>query len=421
MPAGANQIPIEMIMRTLLGRSTSLVCLALAGMVSLEFAGVLPAAEIPRSDPPQTATAATNRLDGASQQWRGRFGGQERGVYKSQITPHWFQNNTRFWYRNDLRAGAKEFIVVDAERATRGRAFDHETVAKKIGEGVEPTRLPINELRFSDDAQKVTLVGPDKSWELNVTTGELLEAPAEKPAATGLPPETRPRPSQRTGPETQIEFDNRLSQPVEIFWIDPEGNRQSYGKLEAGARRDQHTFSGHVWLVVNDRGENLAVFEAADTPGLAVIEDSRSGVRERRPGRDRDANVFSGRSPDDKWIAFVKDHNVFIKSRDDEKEIQLSNDGREGLAYGRPSWAPDSRTLVAFRIEPGERKEVYLVQSSPPGGGRAKLQTRPYALPGDKFATYELNLFAAASRKQIKPEVDRFEHEWLAPRLRWRK
>src|SRR5881296_3678961 len=119
-----------------------------------------------------------------------RTGQEPDRVYKDRITPHWFQNNTRFWYRNDLRGGARELIVVDAERATRGRAFDHETVAKKIGEGVEPTRLPINELRFSDDGQKVTLIGPDKSWELNEVTGELREAPAEKPAAAGLPAET---------------------------------------------------------------------------------------------------------------------------------------------------------------------------------------------------------------------------------------
>jgi dipeptidyl aminopeptidase/acylaminoacyl peptidase len=49
------------------------------------------------------------------------------------------------------------------------------------------------------------------------------------------------------------------------------------------------------------------------------------------------------------------------------------------------------------------------------------LQTRPYALPGDKFAQYELNVFEVASRKQTKPEVDRFEHEWLQPRLHWSK
>src|SRR5262249_5357581 len=47
------------------------------------------------------------------------------GVYKAQVTPHWFQNNARFWYRNDLKDGIKEFIVVDAERGQRALAFDH--------------------------------------------------------------------------------------------------------------------------------------------------------------------------------------------------------------------------------------------------------------------------------------------------------
>src|SRR5712664_3853628 len=37
--------------------------------------------------------SATNRMDGTSQTRRGRFGGPERGVYKAQITPHWFQEN----------------------------------------------------------------------------------------------------------------------------------------------------------------------------------------------------------------------------------------------------------------------------------------------------------------------------------------
>ncbi|MFL5338989.1 MAG: prolyl oligopeptidase family serine peptidase, partial [Gemmataceae bacterium] len=57
----------------------------------------------------------------------------------------------------------------------------------------------------------------------------------------------------------------------------------------------------------------------------------------------------------------------------------------------------------------------------PRGGGRARLQTRPYALPGDKFATYELWVFDPENKKAVKAEVDRFEHEWLRPRLRWHK
>ena len=99
------------------------------------------------------------------------------------------------------------------------------------------------------------------------------------------------------------------------------------------------------------------------------------------------ASLIEGlRSPDGKWTAFVKDHNVFVRAEGKTEDVHLSTDGKEGLAYGRLSWSPDSKALVAFRVEPGERKEVYLVQSSPPGGGRAKLSTRPYPLPGDKFA-----------------------------------
>ena len=63
------------------------------------------------------------------------------------------------------------------------------------------------------------------------------------------------------------------------------------------------------------------------------------------------------------------------------------------------SWSPDSKALVAFRIEPGDNKEVHLIESSPRGGGRAVLHSRPYPLPGDKFTAYELHLFDVASKK----------------------
>ena len=105
--------------------------------------------------------------------------------------------------------------------------------------------------------------------------------------------------------------------------------------------------------------------------------------------------------------------------RGSPRRSRSRTDGKEGLAYGRLSWAPDSKTLVAFRIEPGERKEVYLIQSSPPGGGRAKFRPRPYALPGDKFTAYELNLIDVATKKSTRPEVDRID--FGSPDLHWDK
>ena len=153
-------------------------------------------------------------------------------------------------------------------------------------------------------------------------------------------------------------------------------------------------------------------FEVAPEP-----DDTPSPRRRQRSNDSSDRS--SDKSPDGKWTAFVKDDNVFIRSQGDSRKLQLSRDGKEGQAYTRWTWSPDSKTLVAFRTEPGDRKEVYLVESSPKEGGRAKLQTRSYDLPGDKFPTYEINLFDVATQKQIKPEVDRFEHGWLRPRLYW--
>jgi dipeptidyl aminopeptidase/acylaminoacyl peptidase len=99
------------------------------------------------------------------------------------------------------------------------------------------------------------------------------------------------------------------------------------------------------------------------------------------------------------------------------EESALSQDGKTGLEYGRLEWSPDSSTLVAFRIEPGDDKEVYRIETSPRGGGRAVLHERPYALPGDRLASFELNLFTIDGKKQKKPAVDRIDLD--EPALHW--
>jgi dipeptidyl aminopeptidase/acylaminoacyl peptidase len=152
------------------------------------------------------------------------------------------------------------------------------------------------------------------------------------------------------------------------------------------------------------------------TEGAAQDRQNRDGVR-RRGRRESGAEETS---PDGQWSAYTTNENVYVRSRDG-KEYLLTQDGGKENAYGRMEWSPDSKTLVAWRTEPGERKDVYLIQSSPSGGGRAILKQRPYALPGDKFTRYELSVFDLAVLHQIKPHVDLFEHEWEAPRLHWHR
>ena len=38
---------------------------------------------------------------------------------------------------------------------------------------------------------------------------------------------------------------------TKLFWLNTDGQRTSYGKLAAGARKEQHTFAGHAWIAVD--------------------------------------------------------------------------------------------------------------------------------------------------------------------------
>ena len=111
-------------------------------------------------------------------QARGGFRRGERGVYKAQITPHWFQNNTRLWYRNDLAGGAKEFILVDAEAGTRKPAFDHEKLAaalsKAAGGEFKADRLPFSEIEFVEDGKAVKFAATNKTWRCDLNSYECV-------------------------------------------------------------------------------------------------------------------------------------------------------------------------------------------------------------------------------------------------------
>ena len=122
-------------------------------------------------------------------------------------------------------------------------------------------------------------------------------------------------------------------------------------------------------------------------------------------------------SPNGKWKLYVRDHNLFVKPVDAGNEIQLSKDGKEGHEYKDAFWAPNSNHIVSFRVKPGKISEVHLIESSPKKGGPAKLSSRKYPLPGDPFATFELNWFDLSAKHQEKPEVGLID--FRSPRLRW--
>jgi hypothetical protein len=115
----------------------------------------------------------------------GRGQGQERRVFRDRVAPHWFADNTRFWYRNDLRGSAKEFVLVDAERGTRAAAFDHGRLAAALtaasGTACTADRLPFDRIEFvASGAVRFELGGT--AWDCDLATYDC------KKAAAGLAP-----------------------------------------------------------------------------------------------------------------------------------------------------------------------------------------------------------------------------------------
>ncbi|HEX5270953.1 MAG TPA: DPP IV N-terminal domain-containing protein, partial [Gemmataceae bacterium] len=323
--------------------------LALCALLALTAAS--PADEKPVVPPPYRPDPEELRQ---AYQRAGRAGAPRSRVYKSQVTPNWFHDNTRFWYRNDLRGGAREFILVDAEKGTRQPAFDHEKLARALskaaGADYKADRLPFDAIEFIDEDRAVRFRAAGATWKCDLAGYECGKAEGKSSPPPAEPSDPEPAPAE------------------DVFPVAPQA------------------------------GEQPVAFQPQPRP--------QDGPREAR-------------SPDRKWTAFVKDYNVWLRPADGGAEEQLTRDGTQGRAFGMLAWSPDSKALTAFRIEPGDIKDVYLIQSSPPGGGRAKLQTRPYALPGDKFPTYELWVIDPANKKAVKAEVDPIELEYGRPRLRW--
>ena len=327
-------------------------------------------------------------------------------VFRSRVEPRWLPGGTRFWYENKTGAATHEFVLVDAERGTRRVAFDHARLASALKTAgvatAAPDRLALRDLAWEDaDALAFTLDG--QRWRIALVDYSVIEKKPAPPAATAaLAPADAPAASRRTGPETSLSFHNRSAGRVELFWLDPDGNRRSYGTLGAGESREMHTFAGHVWLVVDELGRSLAAFEAADKPGDADIPATTPARTRPATTREPERPTTRDQSPDGRWRVALKAHNLVLRDAVNGAESPLTADGTAAHPYReRVSWSPDSRKFVALRVEPGQEHKVSFVESSPRDQVQPKLVTFDYYKPGDRLPHPRPTLVDVATKKAI--------------------
>ena len=259
-------------------------------------------------------------------------------VFKTRVRPHWLADNSRFWYRNDLPEGAREFVLVDAVEGKRQPAFDHSKLARSLSEATgkeyRASHLPMDAIEFDQSGGAIGFRAADKNWKCDLKTYALTEDKDAKP---------------------------------------PE-------------------------------------------------KDSGRDGDSRRRGRGRRGSSSRGneQSPDGKWTAFVKDHNLHLRAKQGGEEFAISSDGKPDDAYeSRFYWSPDSLKLVAMRRKKGDERKVYLIESSPKDQLQPKLHSYDYLKPGDQIAIAKPHLFDVPQRKQIPICDQLFPNPWRVSRIHW--
>lgn len=143
-------------------------------------------------------------------------------------------------------------------------------------------------------------------------------------------------------------------------------------------------------------------------------EEPKKGdfFRKDRRGRDN--------SPDGKWVATVKENNLYLREKATDKEVQLSKDGTALDGYDPVFfWSPDSKRLVALRKGRVETRKVTLVESSPKDQLQPKVHTMNYAKPGDALDVTKPRLFDVEKANEIPLDDELFKNPWSNTEFRW--
>lgn len=357
-------------------------------------------------------------------------------VRNANLDPVWLDGGAKMWFRTTAANGASEFHLVDCATGAKQPLFDHARLSealKKAGVADEAaSQLRLESPQPDPSAQTLAFSIGGKTWTWKAAQGELV--PGDARGSDPLRPV--PRVSGSGGPELNLRVRNDTGGPVSLWWLDSRGKRQAYGRVAPGGVSEQHTFSGHVWVITDAAGKDLMAF-VADPSRAEIAVKGAEEIRweERRPRRNREQEgpprtIPGDKSPDGKWTAFLRDHNLFLRA-EDGKETAMTTDGAAEDRYDGPFfWSPDSKRLAATRYRHVEERTIEVIRSSPQADGskealpkdqvlQPKKESWAYAKPGDPLSWRRPRLFDVAAATMLPVDESLFSNAWSIDEWHW--
>ena len=355
-----------------------------------------------------------------SKNLRGRF---RNKVVMAEIEPNWEPNNQRFWYRHSLPGKKWKFMLVNVNKPQPYPAFDHNDLAEKLsqatGNKVDAKKLPIERLDFTDQENIIQFYIEQQTWAVDINNGNLHQITSETNVRRSEQLENTLRSTQHTGKETYITFHNETEAMVQLLWVDHNGHQRCYASIPINQEHQQHTFVGHIWLLMDSKKRHFGIYEAQSHNTLVVVSGE---PLETNPisTNNQATQTETILSPNGNWLAWIRQKNIWIRD-ENGKAFQLSYDGNQDHSYSQDSihWSPDSKKLVAIRKRNAEEHLVHTIESSPNDQIQPKLHTFNYLKPGDHIEYQQPRLFDIRSTKNIPIASELFPNPWSITHLRW--
>jgi dipeptidyl-peptidase 4 len=191
----------------------------------------------------------------------------------------------------------------------------------------------------------------------------------------------------------------------------------SYVQFGAGAKTlafavEQNTFKC-----------DLSSYQCAKTTD--VVDEDEEEVRNGPPRQPDPARMPRTErfSPDRKFVALIREHNLWVRNVATGEQIQLSKDGEHFYDYATPLpsptimvaqgtedvvqapavfWSPDSKKIATYVMDQRNFPRLTITQSAPPDQFRPKYFSYAYPLPVDfDLPTSKLVVFDVTRRKRI--------------------
>lgn len=174
-----------------------------------------------------------------------------------------------------------------------------------------------------------------------------------------------------------------------------------------------------------DDDEEIFTFRQ-DSIELRYDIDNQELVRGDTLRDEEDDPSWATYSPDSTWIAFARDHDLYIMSADsDSTEYRLTSSGERYYSFAadqedtsssgervrsRAQWFEDGEKLYTQRSDYRDVEELWVIRHV--DVERPQLETYKYAMPGDENVPQEeIWAFSVETKDGVKLETDKPEWE----------